>query len=83
MLVATPSVELPVPSGSLLAQLAALPDPRVDCAKRHSLTDVLAIAPLATFLSTGAMRCRRKSTRIPERRLSARPSKGKGNHRGR
>ena len=46
---ATPSAALPVPSVSLLAQLAALPDPRVDRAKRHALTDVLAIALLATL----------------------------------
>ena len=46
---ATPSAELSVPSVPLLAQLAALPDPRVDRAKRHSLTDVLAIALLATL----------------------------------
>lgn len=45
----TPSVEVAAPSVSLLAQLAALPDPRVDRAKRHSLTDVLAIALLATL----------------------------------
>lgn len=46
---ATPSSALSVPSAPLLAQLAALPDLRVDRAKRHSLTDVLAIALLATL----------------------------------
>ena len=46
---ATPSADLPMPSAPLLAQLAALPDPRIDRAKRHSLTDVLAIALLATL----------------------------------
>ncbi|MBA4073279.1 MAG: ISAs1 family transposase, partial [Gemmatimonas sp.] len=44
-----PSADGFVPSAPLLAQLAALPDPRVDRAKRHSLTDVLAIALLATL----------------------------------
>ena len=42
------SPESPVPL-PLLAQLAALPDPRIARAKRHSLTDVLAIALLATL----------------------------------
>jgi len=46
---AMPSAELPVPPVSLLTQLAALPDPRIDRAKRHSLPDVLAIALLATL----------------------------------
>lgn len=44
-----PSAALAVPTAPLLAQLAALPDPRIDRAKRHSLTDVLAIALLATL----------------------------------
>lgn len=49
MLAVPPSADVRVPSAPLLAQLAALPDPRVDRAKRHSLTDVLAIALLATL----------------------------------
>ena len=48
MPVTAPSSESPVPL-PLLAQLAALPDPRIARAKRHSLTDLLAIALLATL----------------------------------
>lgn len=50
-----PFADVRVPSAPLLAQLATLPDPRIDRCKRHALPDVLAMALLATLC--GANTC--------------------------